>query len=93
MAAPFRTYLDLTNTIIRELNEVELTTASFASSAKGIQKLVKKGDKISKDQPLVNIESMKMENTIKSDKEGIVKQINFKIGDTINSKDPIINLS
>ena len=41
MAAPFRTYLDLTNTIIRELNEVELTTASFASSAKGIQKLVK----------------------------------------------------
>ena len=41
MAAPFRTYLDLTNTILRELNEVELTSASFAGSAKGIQKLVK----------------------------------------------------
>ena len=33
--------------------------------------LVKNGDKITKDQPLVNIESMKMENTIKSDKEGL----------------------
>ncbi len=55
--------------------------------------LVKKGDKISKDQPLISIESMKMENTIKSDKEGIVKQINYKVGDSINSNDPIINLS
>jgi|GEM_PF-886460 len=41
MTAPFRTYLDLTNTILRELNEVELTSGSFASGAKGIQKLVK----------------------------------------------------
>ena len=41
MSAPFRTYLDLTNTILRELNEVELTSGSFASGAKGIQKLVK----------------------------------------------------
>ena len=41
MAAPFRTYLDLTNTIIRELNEVELTTVNFASGATGIQKLIK----------------------------------------------------
>ena len=55
--------------------------------------LVKKGDKISKDQPLISIESMKMENTIKSDKEGIVKQINYKVGDSINSNDPIIYLS
>ena len=35
----------------------------------------------------------KMENTIKSDKEGIVKQINYKVVDSINSNDPIINLS
>ena len=41
MAAPFRTYLDLTNTIIRELNEVELTTSNFASGATGVQKLIK----------------------------------------------------
>ena len=40
MAAPFRTYLDLTNTIIRELNEVELTSVSF-TGAKGIQKYIK----------------------------------------------------
>jgi hypothetical protein len=40
MAAPFRTYLDLTNTIIRELNEVELTTVTF-TAATGIQKYIK----------------------------------------------------
>ncbi len=41
MAAPFRTYLDLTNTLIRELNEVELTSSNFSSSALGIQKYIK----------------------------------------------------
>ena len=40
MAAPFRTFLDLTNTLIRELNEVELSSVSFGS-AKGIQKYIK----------------------------------------------------
>jgi hypothetical protein len=40
MAAPFRTYLDLTNTIIRELNEVELTAGTF-TSAVGLQKYIK----------------------------------------------------
>ena len=40
MSAPFRTYLDLCNTILRELNEVELTSSTF-TSALGIQKFVK----------------------------------------------------
>ena len=40
MAVPFRTYLDLCNTILRELNEVELTSTTF-TSALGIQKFVK----------------------------------------------------
>ena len=34
------TYLTLTNDILRELNEIELTSATFAS-AKGIQSFVK----------------------------------------------------
>ena len=40
MAAQFRTYLDLCNTILRELNEVELTSSTF-TSALGIQKFIK----------------------------------------------------
>ena len=40
MSAPFRTYLDLCNTILRELNEVELTSSTF-TSALGIQKFIK----------------------------------------------------
>ena len=34
------TYLTLTNDILRELNEIELTSATFAS-AKGVQNFVK----------------------------------------------------
>ena len=34
------TYLDITNEVLRELNEVPLTTSTFAS-ATGIQKFVK----------------------------------------------------
>jgi hypothetical protein len=40
MSAPFRTYLDLCNTILRELNEVELTSSTF-TNALGIQKFIK----------------------------------------------------
>ena len=55
--------------------------------------LVKNGDKITKDQPLVNIESMKMENTIKSDQEGTVKNINFNTGDSVNTADTLLTLN
>ena len=40
MAAPFRTFLDLCNTLIREINEVELTSLNF-NNAVGIQNLLK----------------------------------------------------
>ena len=40
MAAPFRTFLDLCNTLIREINEVELTSLNF-TNAVGIQKFIK----------------------------------------------------
>ena len=69
------------------------TNAILAPLSGTIMKiLINKNDKILKDQPVAIIESMKMENTIKSDSDGFVLSINFKSGDTVNSNDPIINL-
>jgi biotin carboxyl carrier protein len=58
-----------------------------------VQILVKEGDTVKPKQPLVIVESMKMENEIKSAIEGVVLAINFKSGDLVNSGQTIIKLS
>lgn len=54
--------------------------------------LVAEGDKVKSGQPLVIVESMKMENEIKSPADATVKSINFKPGDLVQPNQPIINL-
>ena len=44
---------------------------------------VKEGDKISVDDNLLIYEAMKMENTLKSEKSGIIKSIKVKEGDAV----------
>ncbi|MBE0651936.1 MAG: acetyl-CoA carboxylase biotin carboxyl carrier protein subunit [Bacteroidales bacterium] len=44
---------------------------------------VKEGDKVSKDDKLLVYEAMKMENLIKSDKDGIIKSLKVRTSDTI----------
>ena len=46
--------------------------------------LVKKGQKIQEDEPLVIIEAMKMENIIKAEKDLVVKEIFAKEGDSLD---------
>jgi biotin carboxyl carrier protein len=55
--------------------------------------LVKVGDSVKPKQPLVIVESMKMENEIKSGIEGVVLVVNFKPGDLVNPGQTIIKLS
>ncbi|WP_456422533.1 biotin/lipoyl-containing protein, partial [Thermococcus sp.] len=43
-------------------------------------------------QGLVVLEAMKMENEIPAPKDGIVKKIHIKEGDTVNTGDPLIEL-
>ncbi len=45
---------------------------------------------VKKDQPIIILESMKMENEIVSPCEGIVSAINFKKGDNVNIGDTLI---
>jgi len=55
--------------------------------------LVKVGDTVKPKQPLVIVESMKMENEIKSSMDGVVKAVHYKLGDLVNPGQTIIKLS
>ena len=55
--------------------------------------MVNVGDTVQPKQQLVIVESMKMENEIKSSIEGVVKAINFKSGDLVKPGQTIIKLS
>ncbi len=46
---------------------------------------VKKGDKIKRNQPLVVLSSMKMENTLYSKEEGVIENINIVKGENIQA--------
>lgn len=85
-------------------SEAETRSVAESSTLKGIPtifspmpgKIVKilvgEGDKVRKNQGLVIVEAMKMENEIRSPSAGIVKKINFKEGNLVDTVDPIIEL-
>lgn len=54
--------------------------------------LIKAKDKVIKNQPLLIIEAMKMEHTISAPCSGIIKQLHFKVGDTINEGVALLEL-
>jgi pyruvate carboxylase len=55
--------------------------------------LVKKGDKVEKNQPLFIIEAMKMETTVTANKTGEVKEIVVNSGNMVYSDDLIIRMN
>jgi biotin carboxyl carrier protein len=70
----------------------EIPTISSPMPGKVVKILVREGDKVRKGQGLVIVEAMKMENEIRSPGAGIVKKINFKEGNLVDTADPIIEL-
>jgi len=54
--------------------------------------LVKEGERVTAKQSLVIVESMKMENELKSPANGTVKSIHFASGDLIGTDQPIIKI-
>ena len=55
--------------------------------------LVKKGESVTKNQPLFIIEAMKMETTITAVEDAVIKKITLKAGVMVNSDDLIITVS
>ncbi len=59
---------------------------------KVVEVLVAEGDSVAVDQPLVILESMKMQNEIKSDVDGVVSRIHLAPGALANFGDPLIEI-
>ena len=58
-----------------------------------IEVLVKKGDKINKNDPVVTLESDKSSVEVPSEYEGTIENINVKIGDKVSKGDLILTIS
>lgn len=54
--------------------------------------LVKKGDKVKKNQPLFVIEAMKMETTVTANEDGVVQGVQLKAGSLVNTDDLVLEL-
>ena len=70
----------------------DASTISSPMPGKIVKILVGEKDKVEKNQGLVIVEAMKMENEIRSPSAGIVKKINFKEGDLVDAAKLIIEL-
>ena len=54
--------------------------------------LVKEGQQVEANEPLLVLEAMKMQNEIFSDFAGVVTSIPVKKGDTVNSGDVLVEI-
>ena len=54
--------------------------------------MINKGDEVKKGDNLMIMEAMKMENNILSEKDGIIKSINIKVGDSVLQGDTLIEI-
>lgn len=57
-----------------------------------IQVMVKEGDPVILGQRLLTMEAMKMENNVLSEKDGIIKTILVKPGDTVLQNDVLVEI-
>ncbi|MCD4679244.1 MAG: biotin/lipoyl-binding protein [Bacteroidales bacterium] len=57
-----------------------------------MQIFVKEGDNVEKEDKLLMMEAMKMENTILAEKSGIIKSINVISGDSVLQGDTLLEI-
>ncbi|MFN5382389.1 MAG: acetyl-CoA carboxylase biotin carboxylase subunit [Alphaproteobacteria bacterium] len=61
-------------------------------SGRVVEVKVEVGAQVFKDQPVVVLEAMKMENIINSPRDGVVQEVCFKAGDNVSNGEVIIKL-
>lgn len=54
--------------------------------------LVQPGDRVTANQDVVILESMKMEIPIQAERDGVVTAVKVKPGDFVNQGDPLLEL-
>jgi biotin carboxyl carrier protein len=67
-------------------------TAEIVTQMPGkvVRVLVNVGDEVKTKDGVIVVEAMKMQNEMKSPKDGVVKAINFAEGDTVNAGDILV---
>ncbi len=66
---------------------VEIKTAM---PGKVVRVLKKPGDKVNAGEGLIVVEAMKMQNEMKSQKDGVVKEVRFQEDETVNAGDILV---
>ena len=77
------------------LNDSDDTHGGLTAPMNGtmVSVLVAKGDTVAKDQPLMIMEAMKMEHTIKAPAEGTIDDIFYQEGDMVDGGSELVKLS
>ena len=57
-----------------------------------IKVLVKPGDKVTEDQDVCTLETMKMENAIKAERSGVITAVNIAPGQSVQQEEVLIEL-
>lgn len=72
---------------IQTINRIEIK-AQIPGRISGV--IVKEGQTIAKNRPLLTLEAMKMENEILSPAEGVVKSVPVQVGMTVDKGDTLV---
>jgi biotin carboxyl carrier protein len=75
---------------ISDSNTDGIAEIKTAMPGKIVRILVEEGAEILKGDGVIVVEAMKMQNEMKSPKDGVVKEIRFSEGDTVNSGDVLV---
>jgi biotin carboxyl carrier protein len=67
--------------------------SAFSGRVEVVDIVVGVGDKVNKGQVVAAVEAMKAKHDIKAPRAGRVSAINVKIGDEIDSSNPILTIS
>jgi biotin carboxyl carrier protein len=54
--------------------------------------MVRPGDRVSAGDEVCVVEAMKMEQSIRADRDGVVKEVHVQPLDSVNANDPLIEL-
>lgn len=73
------------------IGETKLINAFIPGVIKEI--FVKKGDKVSKNQPLLILEAMKMKNRVFAPRDGEIEDVLVKIDEKVSKDQPLIKYS
>src|SRR5437660_1622668 len=74
------------------MNQVVVPDIGDFKEVEVIEVLVKPGDAVTKEQSLVTLESDKATMEIPSPFDGVVQQLNVKMGDKVSQGSPILTL-